>query len=54
MGKYDITVVGGGFAGVSAAIAAARAGRSVLLLERSSIELLGSAVYELFYKYENF
>ncbi len=41
MGKYDITVVGGGFAGVSAAIAAARAGRSVLLLEKGG--MLGGA-----------
>ncbi|HJA93632.1 MAG TPA: FAD-dependent oxidoreductase [Candidatus Eisenbergiella merdipullorum] len=31
---YDIAVVGGGIAGVSAALAAARAGKRVLLLER--------------------
>lgn len=33
-GSYDVIVVGGGFAGVSAAIAAARMGRHVLLLEK--------------------
>jgi hypothetical protein len=33
-GHYDVVVVGGGFAGVGAAIAAARAGVSVLLVER--------------------
>ena len=35
-GKYDVLVVGGGFAGVGAAIAAARNGASVLLIERYS------------------
>ena len=33
-GQFDIIVAGGGPAGVSAAVAAARAGRRVLLLER--------------------
>ncbi len=33
-GKYDTVVVGGGFAGVSAALAAARSGNKVLLCER--------------------
>ena len=32
--KYDIAVVGGGIAGVSAALSAARRGKKVLLLER--------------------
>ena len=33
MKTYDLIVVGGGFAGCAAAISAARAGASVLLLE---------------------
>ena len=33
-GKYDTVVVGGGFAGVAAALAAARGGNSVLLCEK--------------------
>lgn len=33
-GKYDTVVVGGGFAGVAAAVAAARSGNKVLLCER--------------------
>ena len=33
-GEYDIAVAGGGIAGVAAALAAARAGRKVLLIER--------------------
>ena len=41
MKKYDITVVGGGFAGTAAAIAAARAGKKVLLLEKTG--MLGGA-----------
>ena len=41
MKKYDITVVGGGFAGTCAAIAAARAGKKVLLLEKTG--MLGGA-----------
>lgn len=32
--EYDVVVCGGGFAGISAALAAARQGKSVLLLER--------------------
>lgn len=35
-GDYDVIVVGGGVAGVSAAVAARRQGRSVLLVEKAS------------------
>ena len=34
LGEYDVVVLGGGPAGISAAVAAARAGRSTLLIER--------------------
>lgn len=34
-GEYDIIVAGGGVAGIAAAVAAARAGKKVLLLEKS-------------------
>ena len=43
MKKYDVVVVGGGFAGVAAAIAAAREGSSVLLVDKSNA-LGGTAV----------
>lgn len=33
-GRYDVIVIGGGFSGVSAAVAASRMGRKVLLLEK--------------------
>ena len=33
-GSYDIIVVGGGIAGVSAAVSAARCGKDVLLIEK--------------------
>ncbi len=36
MKKYDVAVVGGGFAGVAAAIAAARQGASVIIIEKSN------------------
>ena len=36
-GKYDTVVVGGGFAGIAAAVAAARGGNKVLLCERMFI-----------------
>ena len=44
--KYNLIVVGGGFAGTSAAISAGRAGLSVLLIERSNC-LGGAAVNAL-------
>lgn len=43
MKKYDVVVVGGGFAGVSSALAAAREGASVLLIEKGN-SLGGAAV----------
>ena len=36
MKKYDIAVIGGGFAGASAALAAAREGANVLIVEKSN------------------
>lgn len=36
MKKYDLAVVGGGFAGVAAALAAARGGAKVLIVEKSN------------------
>ena len=50
-GHYNIIVVGGGIAGVSAALAAVRAGSSVLLLEKS-INLGGLATGGLISYYE--
>ena len=43
MKKYDLVVIGGGFAGVAAALAAARAGVKVLIVEKSNC-LGGAAV----------
>ena len=34
MNKYDVAVCGGGFAGISAALAAAREGKKVILFEK--------------------
>ncbi len=45
-GKYDVIVAGGGVAGVAAAVAAARGGKSVLLLEKA-ISLGGLATIGL-------
>lgn len=44
--KYDVLIVGGGFAGAAAAIAAARYGKSVLLIEKYNC-LGGAAVFNL-------
>ncbi len=46
MKKYDLIVIGGGFAGFGAAVAAARQGAKVLLIERSNA-LSGAAAVEL-------
>ena len=46
MKKYDVVVAGGGFAGVGAAVGAAREGKSVLLLERFGC-LGGAACHNL-------
>ena len=43
---YDIIVIGGGFAGAAAAIAAARQGRSVRLIEKYNC-LGGAAAFDL-------
>ena len=43
MKKYDLAVIGGGFAGVAAALAAARGGTKVLIVEKSNC-LGGAAV----------
>ena len=42
MKKYDVIVVGGGYAGVGAAIASAREGMETLLIEKSGA--LGGAM----------
>ena len=46
MKRYDVAVVGGGFAGVAAAIAAAREGSRVLIVEKGNA-LGGAAVHGL-------
>ncbi len=46
MKKYDLAVIGGGFAGVAAALAAARGGAKVLIVEKSNC-LGGAAVNSL-------
>jgi len=43
MKKYDVAVIGGGFAGTAAAIAAARGGAKVLIIEKGN-SLGGAAV----------
>ena len=44
--RYDVVVVGGGFAGVGAALAAARQGKKVRLVEKYNC-LGGAAIYDL-------
>ena len=46
MKKYDVIVIGGGFAGTAAALAAAREGASVLLVEKGNC-LGGAAMHSL-------
>lgn len=46
LGRYDILVAGGGVAGVAAAVSAARAGKKVLLIEKS-VKLGGLATLGL-------
>ncbi len=46
MKRYDLAVIGGGFSGTAAAISAARAGLSVLLIEKSN-SLGGAAAVNL-------
>ena len=48
--KYDVVVCGGGIAGTAAALAAARLGRKVLLVEKQSI-IGGLATSGLIYIY---
>ena len=43
MKKYDVIIIGGGFAGIGAAISAARQGVKVLLIEKGN-SLGGAAV----------
>jgi NADPH-dependent 2,4-dienoyl-CoA reductase/sulfur reductase-like enzyme len=38
-GEYDVVVLGGGPAGIAAAVAAARTGRSTLLIERYGLPM---------------
>jgi glycine/D-amino acid oxidase-like deaminating enzyme len=46
LGRYDVVVAGGGFPGVCAAVAAARAGARVALLERDGT--LGGQAAEIY------
>jgi hypothetical protein len=50
MKKYDLAVIGGGFAGVAAAIAAARGGKSVILVEKGN-SLGGAAANSLVFPF---
>lgn len=50
LGVFDVVVTGGGSAGCAAAIAAARTGASVLLIERSGrLGGIGTAILDTFY-----
>ena len=53
MNKYDVVVIGGGFTGCAAAIAAARQGQSALILEASGF-LGGAASNCLVFPFMNF
>lgn len=53
MKKYDVAVIGGGFAGVAAALAAAREGAKVILIDKSNC-LGGAAVNCLIYPFMPF
>ncbi len=53
MEKYNVVVVGGGFAGIGAALAAARSGKKVLLIEQSGA-LGGAAINSLVMPYMPF
>lgn len=53
MKKYDVAVIGGGFAGVAAALAAAREGANVILIDKSNC-LGGAAVNCLIYPFMPF
>ena len=48
--KYDVIVCGGGFAGSTAAISAARGGAKVLLIEKCGRKLSDQSVYDILYK----
>ena len=37
MKKYDVAVIGGGFAGFAAAVSAARSGASVIIIEKEGV-----------------
>ena len=47
MKKYDLVVVGGGVAGVSAALSAARKGLAVALVEKTNSSLFPFVLYQL-------
>ena len=50
-GEYDVIVIGGGIAGISASVSAARCGRKVLLIEKQ-VNLGGLATSGLISWYE--
>ena len=48
MRKYDVAVCGGGFAGISAALAAARQGKRVILFEKEHNESAWKEIFKDF------